>query len=1346
MSSESEAAVKGNGSNLPLKTLGKYQIERKIGQGGMGTVYLAKHVDLKKSVALKVLPRDKANNPILVRRFKAEAQAAGQLEHPNIVAVHDAGEADGYLYIAMEYVDGIDLFEYLKRKKVISVKRSIEIVKEVASALQHAFEQNIVHRDIKPSNLLLRNDGVVKITDLGLARSIDDTLETNITRAGTTVGTVDYMAPEQARNSKSADIRSDIYSLGCTWYQMLTGLPPFPDGSMTNKLHAHSTKPLPDPREKNENIPEGIFAILQRMTAKKPEDRYQTPKELLDDLNHSKLTNAEFSDEIFSDLSDDDIVAYDDQADDDDDEDDIVPRKDTRRRKPVSSTEFELGGAASAAKRAKKNRARADENPVPSSKSSKKSKSRDDDPDEPTSHRKRSSPAGDDDNSPSHKTGAGSKPEKGASAATDKNTPAKNSPKPLPPKRQPVVEEDTAPRFLNFETIKYFLFLAGFAGIVVSLGWIFFRWSMVVDDFNVPAPVKTPVASTETPVKTAQAPTGVGETTTPAAVERPVAEYDIAKQPLPVWATTENAIPGNLPNFSVGPGPTTGTHFPTINEALSAAGKNGGVVKLLGNGPFLISAVNLGNVKRLIIMAGSVDDQPLIIVKPTESGSSAGIAINNGELDLRGVHFVLDRNTEPATSPNAIIAVSDGQLFVRDCSFTAMGEATAVVFTSTQDSQTSPPLEPKLLIDRVTARGNGLTGLKLHRTTADVVIKDSLLVTGNAPAIDLAGHLIPLLAETVVQKPRRAIRVLRTTLCARKEVLELAAENTTKPPATEFLFKDSVCSAEGTGNSAVLASATRWPTVTSTSAGWLTNLNWTSISSLYLGFDELLDLERDSFKVTGLDTWQRVWGKKSEANQFQSIQWQESMISDLSSVSPSQFDNAKLPYLEIKTAEGKLPGCVIEQLKVPGVISQSRLFATSQRPKLPSTATPTVDAALVRKVDLTKEDLGQVLNKSDWTSGTLFEVSGSGLRSMSPAKITDRSLRIVFYQTDGQPLKIQPKISEQKTKADYPALFSIENGSLELQSAVLEATQAAKAAASPWLIVTKNASLILKGCHLNGPLTQDLEQHRGLIDWTTTNSRPATTSSNSPILSLTNCFLMSTGTGIHAECSQGNIFLRNCILSIRGYGIDLSPVRSETPLSPVIDLAHVTFSASKAAIRVEPMTSTEPAVSPMRLFVDYCAIVPPLEFKEGEAAEPVLMECDRTLIEQKQIEWWGNSNGVANEVPTLLRLSNADPVTSIVGWNKAWGDANAVRLLTGSKGVMLINTLPNKWANLKAASFNLDPNSPAATWAEGGRALGADPHLVEEAIVAKKQPKETKGAPTKPGTPKPGAGKSNPGF
>jgi serine/threonine protein kinase len=267
-------------------SLGKYQILRELGAGGMGTVYLATDSNLKRTVALKVLHKERASNDTLVRRFESEATAAAQLKHENIVTVYDAGQIDGYLFIALEFVDGTDIHELVARRGAIPLKRSVGYVKQVARALDHLHKRGIVHRDIKPSNLLLTQDGVVKLTDLGLARAVDESLQSNITREGTTVGTVDYMSPEQARNSQAADIRSDIYSLGCTWFQMVTGEPPFPDGSVTNKLYAHISKPRPDPRALNHAVPEEIVAVMHKMMARKVDDRYQTPAELLHDLDN----------------------------------------------------------------------------------------------------------------------------------------------------------------------------------------------------------------------------------------------------------------------------------------------------------------------------------------------------------------------------------------------------------------------------------------------------------------------------------------------------------------------------------------------------------------------------------------------------------------------------------------------------------------------------------------------------------------------------------------------------------------------------------------------------------------------------------------------------------------------------------------------------------------------------------------------------------------------------------------------------------------------------------------------------------------------------------------------------
>lgn len=283
-----------------LRTFGRYVIEKKLGEGGMGAVYRAVDSTLKRIVALKILPREKAQNEILVKRFQAEAQAAAQLRHKNIVCVYDSGEHDGYLYIAMEYIDGIDVQDLVLRKGGLSVKRSLDIIKQVARALEHAYEQTIVHRDIKPANLLIDRDGNVKLADMGLARSIAETEEAGITRAGTTVGTVDYMSPEQARDSKSADCRSDMYSLAATWYHMLAGKPPFPNGDLLNKITAHATQTPPDPRDVRPNIPESVVHIMHKMLEKKPARRYQTPAELIHDLEHG-FSAGEASDDASQD-------------------------------------------------------------------------------------------------------------------------------------------------------------------------------------------------------------------------------------------------------------------------------------------------------------------------------------------------------------------------------------------------------------------------------------------------------------------------------------------------------------------------------------------------------------------------------------------------------------------------------------------------------------------------------------------------------------------------------------------------------------------------------------------------------------------------------------------------------------------------------------------------------------------------------------------------------------------------------------------------------------------------------------------------------------------------------------
>jgi serine/threonine protein kinase len=267
----------------PGVRLGKYKVLAHIATGGMGIIYKASDEELGRIVALKVLDSSMAAKPSTLERFRREARHAAKLSHKNIVTLYEYGQANGVHFLALEFIDGIDLYDYIERKGRLAPEESRRILVQAVKALDHAFGQGITHRDIKPSNFLLTRDRDrmrVKLTDLGLARKADEE-EFRVTRAGSTVGTIDYLAPEQARDSASADIRSDIYSLGCTLYHMLAGAPPFSEGGLGERVLKHLQEDPPDVRQFNPKVSDAMWAVLLRMLAKKPEDRYQTPAELL---------------------------------------------------------------------------------------------------------------------------------------------------------------------------------------------------------------------------------------------------------------------------------------------------------------------------------------------------------------------------------------------------------------------------------------------------------------------------------------------------------------------------------------------------------------------------------------------------------------------------------------------------------------------------------------------------------------------------------------------------------------------------------------------------------------------------------------------------------------------------------------------------------------------------------------------------------------------------------------------------------------------------------------------------------------------------------------------------------
>ncbi len=275
--------------DLPLgQTLGEYRLLEVLGRGGMGTVYKALHTKLDRVVALKVLPGGRLADERAIARFEREMKAIGRLEHPNIVHAHDAREIDGRPVLVMAHVDGLDLSQVVRRCGKLPVPDACELARQTATGLQYAHENGLVHRDIKPSNLMLTSDGQLKMLDLGLARlHLDRPAGKEMTGTGQAMGTADYMAPEQTSDSRTVDIRADIYSLGCTLYKLLSGRAPFGGSQYPGafeKMTAHVNDPVPPIRDVTPEVPEALAALLDRMLAKTPEDRFATPTEVADAL------------------------------------------------------------------------------------------------------------------------------------------------------------------------------------------------------------------------------------------------------------------------------------------------------------------------------------------------------------------------------------------------------------------------------------------------------------------------------------------------------------------------------------------------------------------------------------------------------------------------------------------------------------------------------------------------------------------------------------------------------------------------------------------------------------------------------------------------------------------------------------------------------------------------------------------------------------------------------------------------------------------------------------------------------------------------------------------------------
>lgn len=294
---DTKAQAKKSGSAGEKKKdvqLGDFKLLKKLGQGGMGEVYLATDIKLDRNVALKILSKDMAKKPGFVERFVREARAMAKIDHPNAVKVYAADSDKGYNYAAIEYIDGKSMQHWMNQLGKLPVGDAVHVTLCCADALAHAHELTLIHRDIKPDNILVTKKGAVKVADFGLAKALDDE-DMSMTQSGTGLGTPLYMPPEQARNAKSVDHRTDIYALGITLYYFLTGKLPFEGETVLKLIVAKEKGSYPPLRKHNPQVPEKLELIVDKMIQKEPKHRYATCADVIADLERLNLESQVLS-------------------------------------------------------------------------------------------------------------------------------------------------------------------------------------------------------------------------------------------------------------------------------------------------------------------------------------------------------------------------------------------------------------------------------------------------------------------------------------------------------------------------------------------------------------------------------------------------------------------------------------------------------------------------------------------------------------------------------------------------------------------------------------------------------------------------------------------------------------------------------------------------------------------------------------------------------------------------------------------------------------------------------------------------------------------------------------------
>ncbi|MCH9656172.1 MAG: protein kinase [Planctomycetes bacterium] len=1425
-----------------LESLGKYQIEKEIGAGGMGAVFLARDTTLNRLAALKILPRDKAENPVLVKRFKAEGQAAAHLRHENIVSVYDAGEEDGYLYIALEYVEGTDLHNLISKRKRIPVRRSLEIITEVTKALAHAYQQGIVHRDIKPANILIRLDGVVKLTDLGLARSIDDNTETSITRAGTTVGTVDYMAPEQARDSKAADIRSDLYSLGCTWYHMLTGRAPFSEGSLTNKLAAHATTPPPDPRELNDLVPEGMVAIIQRMMAKPQSERYQTPEDLLEDLKNSNLKRSNVDNNVLEALANDEsdgghrIPETNTNQSSDSSEfqmnqfmPDYKSQAEDREEESSSrlSTSFDLQELAAEVENET-------ETSVPDIKRSrkpvKKSVAAEATPyvEEEHVETRRSAPQPEtgsvisDSAMKTRQAQRSQKQEKSVESRkqakqtpqkskTARKQPAKASRPPRSSRKTtPVaVDEAVAPESQIAVNYKQIAMIIGGAILLILLVW----WGINALTSSTPIqrgagsnPFGTtgvnPQGNQNDSVKQSSSESDHPETSAEdmqSQLKVEVSENKSANQPavqtkqaskqaskqwknvsvrgdekkhLPEWGAGFTALVGpnrskvdlKLPVLKVAKDNTEAGVYGKLNDAIKAVTSKGAVVRLFGQGPFLLNPQQLQNSSQLIIMADS-EQNPVVVIQANDELVKQPefdfFSFSSGVLRFQGIHFLFDGSKIPGKGICNVFGIKQADLTFQNCSFSLTGTTQRQVRLINSSgglrmNAHRPQGESRIFLENSVITGSRLETIHIDQPYTDVLISNCFISTTGVPSIELES-LENINKEDSIwgeRKVPRTVRIFSSTLLSDRSVFELngpseskdkkqgveATAKSSKPTTfknqAEVVVVNSVLIGSPKNQQSSMLSLINWPQdqLRKQSKNRFNGLKFELESTLLWGWPLYLsstktDKSQNVFQIDSHRTWQQSWGEIVPSAAFNT-----DLPSELNELRGPVFVRPLLDFSKQKAVYAISEGGVIAGCD-PAVLSSlspgrlNRIQAYLSKPQVKQDIRDVFAKAKTVSFDMKKGDLSAFLRSSAVSGPTKVIISGQGTCYTSPLLIENKQVRLEFQPNEGERTVVElkllspsaSKLPRNQKKEGVSSFITLRNSTLDLVGGNFQISAERKGVVPKHFLVCNKSKLALDQCALHAILVND-RRFQSVVY-----VEPSDTGKIEQIL-IDHSFLAASGTIVESRASRLSLEVQSSLLlSMK----DIFALETQKSVSPSlhVSLNQSTFATGETVFALKQSSGDKPAGdSAARIFADESIFMPApatSAVRSVFSKSASLFSIPQTLREKKPIQWWGHANGFMVERLNLLDNSNTNSQKTATGFSKEmamlFGDEADQDALAVTGGVMLLEQKLPPLVKIKSSHFELLPTCKAARWSGLKKHIGADPVALEKMILGRGQ-------------------------